>query len=277
MKKKYQFMILGAAGATFAAAGINNKLMLKEYTVRSEKITRPVNIVFISDVHSQRFKDGAKKLIDMIGEANPDCVLFGGDIFDKHTKREKDAEAYRLVHSIKSKFGNCFYVCGNHERESGKAEDVSQRFDASGIKNLGGESYILQAYSGQEIIIGGMDYDENDERVIAQRESFAAKAEESGLFSVLVRHVPYFVTEDERFDLILSGHNHGGLWRFPNTDVGVAGGERKLFPKYVHGEYRSGGTSLIVGSGITTSTYLLPRLYNQPEVVKITLQPLRRF
>ena len=30
---------------------------------------------------------------------------------------------------------------------------------------------------------------------------------------------------------------------------------------------------MIVGSGITTETYLLPRLYNVPEVVSIKLLP----
>ena len=121
MNKKYYAMIFGAAGLAFAAAGINNTLTLKEYTVRSEKITRPFTMVFLSDVHSQKFKDGGRALFELIDSACPDCILLGGDIFDKYAKPEQDGEVYRLIQSIKSKYRNCFYVSGNHEYESGKA------------------------------------------------------------------------------------------------------------------------------------------------------------
>ena len=271
-------MILGAAGTAFAAAGINNTLTLQEYTVRSDKINRPVSVVFLSDIHSQKFRDGGSNLLELVEEAQPDCILIGGDVFDKYAKPEDDARTYRLIQSLKSKFKDCFYVSGNHEYEAGKAQDVRQKFEATGIKILGDDSYVFTASTGQEILIGGVDYDEDYERSMRQRDSFARRAQECGLFSVLVRHVPYYCSGDECFDLILSGHNHGGLWRFPGSNAGVAGGGRKLFPKYVHGEYKlDGDTSLIVGSGISTSTYLLPRLYNVPEVVKISIQPSRRF
>lgn len=278
MNKKYYAMIFGAAGLAFAAAGINNILTLKEYTVRSEKITRPFTMVFLSDIHSQKFKDGGRALFELIDSACPDCILLGGDIFDKYAKPEQDGEVYRLIQSIKSKYGNCFYVSGNHEYESGKAADLSQKLRATGINILGDESFVFEGATGQKVIIGGMEYDpENYGRIKEQSDSFSSAAQKSGLFSILVRHVPCFLEGDENFDLILSGHNHGGLWRFPKSDLGVAGGGRKFFPKFVHGEYTLGDTKLIVGSGITTSTYLLPRLYNVPEVVKVTLQPLRRF
>ena len=278
MNKKYYAMIFGAAGLALAAAGINNTLTLKEYTVRSEKITRPFTMVFLSDVHSQKFKDGGRALFELIDSAGPDCILLGGDIFDKYAKPEQDGEVYRLIQSIKSKYRNCFYVSGNHEYESGKAADLSQKLRATGISILGDESFVFEGATGQKVIIGGMEYDpDNYGRIKAQSDSFSAAAQKSGLFCVLVRHVPYFTEGDENFDLIISGHNHGGLWRFPKSDLGVAGGGRKLFPKFVHGEYTIGDTKLIVGSGITTSTYLLPRIYNMPEVVKVTLQPLRRF
>ena len=99
------------------------------------------------------------------------------------------------------------------------------------------------------------------------------RAEETGLFSVLLRPVPMRTEGDEKIDLILSGHNHGGLWRFPKTNAGIAGGGKTILPEFAHGEYKKGGSTMIVGSGITTHTYLLPRIYNAPEVVKVTLLP----
>ncbi len=279
MNKKHFVILTGAAGLAFAAAGINNKLTAEEYTVRSDKITRPVRLVFLSDIHSQKFKDGGEKLLKLISEADPDCVLFGGDVFDKYADKDADAKTYALLNTIKLRFKNCFFVSGNHEVESGKKDEFLLKLSSAGLKPLGDESYVFTAESGQKILIGGVDYDPDDyDMAIAQRDSVVQKAQESGLFSVLVRHIPYFIKGDEKIDLILSGHNHGGLWRFPGSNAGVAGGGRKLFPRYVHGEYKlDGDTSLIVGSGISTSTYLLPRLYNVPEVVKISIQPSRRF
>ncbi|MBQ7596815.1 MAG: metallophosphoesterase, partial [Clostridia bacterium] len=245
----------------------------------SDKIQRPVRLVFLSDVHSQKFKDGGENLIRLIDEADPDCILLGGDVFDKYADKNADAKTYALLQSIRHKFKNCFFVSGNHEFESGKKEEFLLKLSSSGINILGDESFVFKAQSGQEILIGGVDYDPCDcEKAFVQRDMCAQKAQENGLFSVLVRHVPYFAEGDEKIDLILSGHNHGGLWRFPGSNAGIAGGGRKLFPKFVHGEYNVGNnTTLIVGSGISTSTYLLPRLYNVPEVVKVTLQPLRNF
>lgn len=278
MKKKYYAAAAAAGLAVFAAAGLNNDLILKEYTVRSDKVQRPVRIVFLSDIHSQKYKDEGRQLLSLVDEASPDLIIFGGDIFDKHAKLGSDPQTFATIRAIASKYSECFFVTGNHEYDSSKLDRIRQELSAAGVKFLGESSYIVKAATEQKIIVGGVDYLEDDQYQLLydQREKYIQKVKESGLFSVFARHVPMFSDEDGAFDLILSGHNHGGLWRFPNTDTGVAGGGKRFFPKFTHGEYIFGDTHMIVSSGITTSTYLLPRIYNQPEVVKITIQPSRR-
>lgn len=277
MIKKHHIILTAAVGAGLAVAGLKNTLSITEYLIKSEKIKRPLNLVYLSDIHSQKYKDEGTSLIEKIAEADPDCILLGGDIFDKYSNEKRIERTFILVEKIQKTFGEVFYASGNHELEGGQKDCIAERLRGLGIKVLGEEIYEFTARSEQKILIGGIDFvswDMSCSESTEQRDKLIKKAEESGLFSVLLRHVPTVEEGDSKLDLILSGHNHGGLWRIPKTNFGVAGGGKKLFPKYVHGEYKVNGTTLIVGSGITTETYLLPRIYNVPEVVKIKIQPL---
>lgn len=275
MKKR--LIYAAAAGAAFALAGINNKLGLTHYTVETDKISSTVRMAFLSDIHSQRYKDSGKKLFSVIDKAKPECILLGGDIFDKYASDYELETTYELLRNLVLRYGECYFVTGNHEFESGRFETIKSNLKNIGVKVVGDKIYEFTSHSGERILIGGTDIGALGEDVVsAQKERFAHEAEKSGLFSILLRHVPMSSDGDSSFDLILSGHNHGGLWRLPGTDFGAAGGGKKLFPKYVHGQYDSHGAVMLVGSGITTQTYLLPRLYNPPEVIGLTLKPRQK-
>ncbi len=278
-KTKVRILSVAAAGAVFALLGIDNTLTLAEYAVRSDKIQKPVKLVFLSDIHSQKFKDGGKKIFDMIEKVNPDCVLLGGDVFDKYSTEKEIAFTLEFVKNLTAKFENCLFVSGNHEVDSKRGIDYRSFLNESGLEFFDGKSRVITAKSGQKILAGGVDFvhcdngiPENDEGLRTKKE-LIERAEKENLFSILLRHVPMRTDGDEKINLILSGHNHGGLWRFPNTNAGVAGGGKKILPRFVHGEYKNGGSTMIVGSGITTDTYFLPRLYNVPEIVSVTLLP----
>ncbi len=272
MKKRYIPALLAAAGAAFAVCGLDNTLTLQTYTVRSPKITRPFHIVFLSDLHSEKFKDGGERLFSLIDDAHPDCVVLGGDIFDKYDKPADRDRTFQLLRQLRERHDACYFVTGNHELESRCVTEITQKLAYDGFRILGEESFVVTGVTGQKILLGGVDYRScEEEPAYSQKRAFLREVGQRGLFSVLARHVPMFAPEDASFDLILSGHNHGGLWRFPHTDIGAAGGGKTLLPRFAHGEYHLGDTTLIVGSGVSTKTYLLPRLYNVPEVVQINL------
>lgn len=274
-----KLLSVAAAGAFFAVSGIDNTLTQVVYTVRSPKIKRPVSLVFLSDIHSQKYKDGGDKLLETVETLYPDFLLFGGDIFDKYAKEKEIAAAAQLVERFTEKYPESYFVLGNHEVDNKRGIDYKTFLADRGMKILGGESYELTNGNGQTILLSGADFircddgSSEDKAAFESKNKFIEKAENKDLFSVFVRHVPTKNKGDEKIDLILSGHNHGGLWRFPNTDFGIAGGGEKLLPRYVHGEYKNGKSTMIVGSGIATDTYFLPRLYNVPEVVRVILLP----
>ena len=67
-------------------------------------------------------------------------------------------------------------------------------------------------------------------------------------------------------DLVLSGHAHGGQWRFFGRGVYAPG--QGLWPKYTKGVYDG---RLVVSAGCSNSTTPVPRLFNPSEVVFVSL------
>lgn len=278
-ENKVKLITVAAAGALFAVMGLDNTLTVADYTIRNEKIQKPVSIAFLSDIHSQKFKKNGEEFLSTVSSLNADVILFGGDIFDKHSSEKELARTFELVKKIKEINENCFFVLGNHDLDCKKDTELKKKVAEMGINVFENGSCVVESKNGQQILIGGTDYVHcdndipEDDKALEAKKELIAKCEETELFSVLLRHVPMKTEGDEKIDLILSGHNHGGLWRFPHTNAGVAGGGKKIFPRYAHGEYKNGKSTMIVGSGITTETYLLPRLYNVPEIVNVILLP----
>lgn len=75
------------------------------------------------------------------------------------------------------------------------------------------------------------------------------------------------------FDLVLSGHAHGGQWRLPGLLNGLYAPDQGIFPKYAGGRYTVGQTTLIVSRGLARETTVIPRIFNRPELVIVDLLP----
>lgn len=82
---------------------------------------------------------------------------------------------------------------------------------------------------------------------------------------ILLSHHPEYwpLLKDENIDLILSGHAHGGQWRFFNRGVFAPG--QGWWPRYTKGVYEG---RLVVSAGLSNTTWV-PRLFNPTEVVYI--------
>ena len=81
---------------------------------------------------------------------------------------------------------------------------------------------------------------------------------------ILSHHLEYWpLLKDENIDLILSGHAHGGQWRFFGHGVWSPG--QSWWPRYTTGVYEG---KLVVSAGLSNTTWV-PRLFNPTEVVYI--------
>ena len=94
---------------------------------------------------------------------------------------------------------------------------------------------------------------------------------------LLIAHFPEQIDEylKGNFDIVLSGHAHGGQWRIPGLIDGVYAPGQGLFPKYTSGVYMHGDTAHIVSRGLWKPSTLIavPRVFNRPELVIIDIKP----
>ena len=93
-------------------------------------------------------------------------------------------------------------------------------------------------------------------------------------FNILLAHRPSFVKTylDYGFDLILTGHAHGGQWRIPGILNGTFAPDEGFFPKYAGGLYSfDNGTEMIVSRGLARESTRVPRIFNRPELVIVEL------
>lgn len=71
---------------------------VSSYSVSSDKITAPVRVVFLSDLHGREFGDGNRRLLDTIAEQQPDLIALVGDIFNKDADEADVVRLYALYH-----------------------------------------------------------------------------------------------------------------------------------------------------------------------------------
>ncbi|MDE5754529.1 MAG: metallophosphoesterase [Oscillospiraceae bacterium] len=121
-------------------SGLYNKLKIQYYTIESEKITNPVRIVLVTDLHSCQYGEQQQELIQAVREQKPDLIALSGDIFDDILP---DANTEYFLKGIAEDYP-CYYVTGNHEYYAGV-----QAYDA---KMAILEKYHVNILSGTEEI-----------------------------------------------------------------------------------------------------------------------------
>ncbi|MBQ6152021.1 MAG: metallophosphoesterase [Mogibacterium sp.] len=100
--------------------------------------------------------------------------------------------------------------------------------------------------------------------------------EQADGYKILLCHHPEYwslrepMIKDRKIDLVLSGHAHGGQWRFMGRGVFAPG--QGLFPKYTGGIHQGQYGSLIVSRGLSNPYKIVPRLGNPPEVVYLQFE-----
>lgn len=275
MKRKKR-MVLGVIMAglgLFLITGLDSRLTLQNYTVASEKLTSPVRILFLSDLHSCNYGEGQGKLLELALAQEPDLILLGGDWVDDDFENMPPERAYEAA-SILAKYAPTFYVTGNHEIWSGYGDEIKEQIAACGVKVLSGESVLIDL-GGQALRLCGLDDPAIGEAEWSAQLAESKRGTDGETFSILLTHRPERVWEYDGFDLVLAGHAHGGQWRIPGLLNGLLAPNQGLFPAYAGGSYSLGnGGRMIVGRGLSRESTRIPRFYNRPEMVVVDLVPL---
>ncbi|MEA1917698.1 MAG: metallophosphoesterase [Campylobacterota bacterium] len=184
-------------------------LRVEDVVVKIKNLKHNYKIVQLSDIHIGGLVDATyiKKMVHTVNELKPDVVVITGDIIDVDISNASKA-LYELS-QLKSRYGT-YAVVGNHEYFHGITQIISA-LNAVGIKVLENESiYIGKEKEGFNLV--GV-YDVFGYRVNHHIPDINKALEniESSSPTILLAHQPRFIDEVEnRVDLMLSGHTHGG-------------------------------------------------------------------
>lgn len=274
MRKKHWWILpVLAILVILALIALDERLILRTYTVASPKLTAEVRLAVVTDFHSS---DNADDVVAMVASCAPDAVLLVGDLFDDDTQNRPTERTLSLMRQLSAQYP-CYYVSGNHEAWTGEMDALYQQTEEAGVTVLRMSSGVLTV-RGQRIALCGIPdpYEMVFSGAPDTEEQLRQALEDvdSADFTVLLAHRPELLAKYAQFplDLVVSGHAHGGQVRIPGVLNGLYAPNQGWFPKLAGGAYTQGGTTLIVSRGLAVRTRL-PRIFNRPEVVLVRCLP----
>ena len=250
-------------------AGVDSRLKTVTYEIVSDEVESPVTLAVLADLHGCSYGEGQRELLDAVSKVQPDAVLMLGDIVDD-VMPEKNA--WTTVSALSEEYP-CYYVTGNHEWWSGEVERICADMAVTGVNVLQGDCKSI-GVNGNTITFCGVD-DPDSDVYESQLKRVCDQITEEG-FHVLLAHRPERIEEylECPFDLILSGHAHGGQWRLPGIVNGLYAPHQGLFPKYAGGRYDFEDAVFVVSRGLARESTKIPRMFNRPELVVTHLVPV---
>lgn len=176
----------------------------------------PMRIALLSDIHNN--KEQFEKIVTELRKQKPDLIVFCGDLvtYSKRFSRTRWAiQGFREL----GKIAPTFAVFGNHDYEM--PAQVERVFRTAGVRLLRNEALDWTTPSGKTLrLIGLGDWNEGDE---APETCMSPEgAEEKPV--LLLSHDPEsrWLLRQYDWNLMLSGHNHGGQLGIPFTDTYVS-------------------------------------------------------
>ncbi len=265
---------LFAGGAMVALKALDSRLEITNYAVESAYLPEKFDgfkIVHLSDYHN----DSVPELITEVRNEEPDLIVCTGDMADD---KGTYIPALRLIENLQ-KIAPCIMVTGNHDLWRADWQELESKILKTGVRILRNERVFINR-DGEKIAISGIDdpYVSSNGKIKEYvRESAESLGQYEG-YDILLFHRANLLDElaDSGFDLVLSGHMHGGHMRIPGIGgvaaprTSWAGGENILFPKYFGGRFEAGDTTMIVNRGLGNPTPI-PRVFNRPEMIVIRL------
>ena len=215
----------------------------------------PFTAAVICDVHDGQWEHIITHLQGV------DAILVVGDLTNRHSRHmPRQAEAFlkALVQSAPT-----WYAIGNHELKMSHAKEWREMMERSGAHVLDNSVERIR----DDIWLGGLS---SQRKPKDNNTAVCQLSEKDGFRLLLCHHPEYFkrLVEPYEIDLTLSGHAHGGQFRFFNQGVYSPG--QGIFPRLTSGFYFD--RRLLVSRG-TGTPGPVPRLWNSCELILLTLEP----
>ena len=172
----------------------------------------PLKIAFLSDIHNN--PQQLQKALDYLQEQKPDLIIFGGDLVTAGERFKRTRWAVNAFRSLQA-IAPTYAIFGNHDYE--KQEQVERVLQTAGVTLLRNKAVDWTTPSGKKLRIVGLgDWNEGDDAPHLCLE----EAGRTDIPVLLISHDPEsrWHLREYDWDLMLSGHNHGGQLGIPFTE-----------------------------------------------------------
>lgn len=171
---------------------------------------KPLHVCFVSDMHTSRYGLQERNLQKLL-PAQTDLLILGGDIASNERNTEAAVQVFRNVSASLGRFA----VLGNLEHKPGADSYGMQKVLCREGFHFLIDEWVRIPLEGVDLILAGV------EDVYSQmsdlRSLVDSLPERAGTLRILISHSPQIVLNPlaSHFDLVLSGHTHGGQVRIP--------------------------------------------------------------
>jgi predicted MPP superfamily phosphohydrolase len=257
----------------FAAAGLliyswkiePRMLRIRNVEVRSSLIKKDSRIIFLADLHIPLPEKLERKIVETLDKNKPDIILVGGDFSAYRVRAPYAAEKLKLL----SLYGKVVMTLGNTDMCGSRQcvycalkypVDRLKDFPATILRN---EQFRLP---DNNISIFGLD-----DPITRHNDTLFFKSIHEAEYNILLTHSIYSLAEyqKQRFNLICSGHTHGGQIFFLKPFLHFF--DKMIDNKYISGFFPLKKGTMIVTKGIGTS-FLPLRCGVVPEIIIIDLK-----
>lgn len=259
----------------------NNKISITNLKVKSN-VNKSIRIVQISDLHSKEFGKDNNILYKAIMNQKPDIIVATGDLIDSNMKRIN--EIIEFCSRLNKKVP-IYYILGNNEMRCSRVNEIVEKLKQKNINVLENEISKIKikgniinilGLAEKRVDKGEMFYSKVNSRYeIENVENLFRKLENLKGIKIVLSHYPEnfeyvgnYSYNKYNFDIMFSGHAHGGQFILPGLG-GVFAPGQGLFPKYYKGIYGN-KNKLVVSRGLGNSGFPL-RLFNRPNLVIVDL------
>lgn len=239
-KKKWLYLLIGMAMLICFFYFQNNSIVTSEYTISSDKLPQSFDdykIVQLSDLHSKSFGDDQSHLVEKVKKLEPDLIVFTGDLID--SDRYDEMTSLILMEKL-IQVAPVYYVTGNHEWWSGKFNTLEGKLKSIGVQvmrniaeevNIGTEKIQIIGIDDPANASSYVERDKMEENIT----NSIAEIEGESSFQILLSHRPEMFTlySEYGFDVVFSGHAHGGQFRIPFIGGGNCSRPRTVSEVYI--------------------------------------------
>jgi len=235
-------------------------IITKNYDINLGNGSERAKIVVLADFHLGAYNDEylVKNVVRKVNRMRPDLILLVGDYISYKTE---EVEGFFPFEDLWPAPLGIYAVTGNHDYE-GDIDTVVSTLEQYNINFLRNQGATLRI-GNREVFIAGVDdywYGEMD----ITKALVGARPGQKVIFLAHNPDVVKYVPETLGFDIMISGHTHGGQIRLPGLGS-VVQPPTDLPRNYSRGLLEWEGRNLFISPGLG-QIGPRARLFNPPEI-----------